>query len=116
MAAPPRPPTPAPARGLPAAAPPSAPPPAPIAPPVSARCPGVSPQAEVASASAAQTARYVVILDMSSSLFRCRYQRRRARTVALRRWRDLHPHTRYRIGMLFKWLGALGSALAAPAS
>jgi hypothetical protein len=39
-----------------------------MAPPVSARCPGVSPQAAVASASAAQTARYV-IRDMSGSLF-----------------------------------------------
>src|SRR5258707_14414976 len=68
MAAPPRPPTTAPASGLPAAAPTSAPPPAPMAPPVSARCPGVSPQAAVANASAAQTARYV-IRDMSGSLF-----------------------------------------------
>jgi len=39
-----------------------------MAPPVNARCPGVSPQAEVANASAAQTARYV-IRDMSCSLF-----------------------------------------------
>src|SRR5216683_3969685 len=58
MAAPPRPPTMAPARVLPAAAPISAPPPAPMTPPVNARSPGVSPQATVASTRAAQRARY----------------------------------------------------------
>src|SRR3979490_2221513 len=96
MAAPPRPPTTAPASGLPAAAPTSAPPPAPMAPPVSARCPGVSPQAEVASASAAQTARYV-IRDMSGSLLGAPFQRRRARIVALRRWRRVHPRCARRL-------------------
>ena len=51
---------------------------------------GVSPQAAVATARAAQMRRDEM-RDMSSSLFRCRSERRRGPMVALRRWRHLHP-------------------------